>query len=538
MAKIFLCDPALKDLRGHHYNLSLYMTRALREEGHRVICLANKNFSANTELEIVRCFASDTYDAHKKKQASPPKQSVPANQNNPQPGAVQPQQNNSGAVSAAKPAKSEGETQTQTGGVQPNNQASRNKQSVNVATPTTKPVGALAQPKTSLAVRIYRLIPLKVRLKLTPFLYGLFTSRRFVDDVEVAPKVEKKVEIPTPGEELLDVINRYGYQPTDIVFFHTSDAQTYRDVLDIFVRLATVAQWNKLPTFRLSTPYDDAVMPHNKILGKTASDSVRMLNKMGLIGSRIFLYAENQPLAQYLGEHFQCAVAALPIPPNIPDISIDREQTDTFRIGYLGPARTEKGFVKLPELVANLLADKSLDVEIHIQITPQILGYTADVKQAVDQLKKIEDSRLVLFQESMSTEAYVAALKQTDLLVLNYQPHRYRVRSSGIAVESILFAINVVATADTIPAYYAGDAGIAVDYDLSSADAVRQIIAQREQFRSRALARRERYLEENSAAQFSAVLNVPGNEVDAQVVPGEPRYEDGTKWRRLLPNSG
>ena len=455
------------------------MTEALKSHGHEVISLTNLAFPADGPLNAVPCFKSDTYDAHRKKAVPKPPPAASPNTNN---GQAQP-----------------------------------------------------AAGSTSLLLRVYRLLPLKVREMTTPFLHSVVDRMR-----GESTSVKQTVSGAAPAQpvnatqELIGALRDCQACERDVVLFHTCDGQTYHDVLRLFETECSVAEWNKLPVFRLSTPYDEHVMPHNKNYPRM-TDSVRRLSNLGLIGTRVFLHAENELLAAHLQEHLAHPVHVLGIPPVDFTHTERKVPEQDLHIVYLGAARTEKGFTTLPALVKDLFAaDLPVNIHVYIQVTPQILGYTPDVQASVEELRAIDDPRLELSDTPLDFDQYHQLVTQADVMLLLYDPERYAVRGSGIAVEAVISESTVVATAHTFPAFVAGDAGVAVAWGESALPAIKEVISHRERYRAAAQRRCEWYLEKHSASAFASSVSAEGTSVPAQIIRGAHRYEDATPWRRLL----
>lgn len=486
MRRIFVADPALVDQRGHHFSLTRTIAQTFADAGVTTICLVNKRMHPSEAFRMVRCFTVSTYDAHL----------------------------------AAQRERSVAES--------------------SVAAPEVPPT-------RSPLVLLYRLIPVGIRRRLTPALYRYARAARDVLLLRRRPRLLKRKQDedevlvePDAAAELLGVLTSHGLDSTDAVFFHTSDGETYECIVDLFVNKVRLDRWEQLPVIHLSTPYSHDIMPHNA-REPTMLTSVRRLRDLGLLGTRVFLHAENELLAVALSTQLSTAFArattievnSLPIPATGYEELPGERQGHPARVIYLGAAREEKGFTKLPELVANVLADPELDVEFVIQASPQIVGYAPAILQAVEALQSVDDTRLTLLLETMSQRDYRDVLLGADVVLLNYERDRYRVRGSGIAVETVLVAATAVVTPETYPAYVAAEAGVAVEYEESAADAVRAVLADRVGHRQRAVARRSRYLVEHGAGAFLRRFASVHAQAGVVPAPEEPRVEDATVWRRL-----
>jgi len=506
--KIFVVDPALKDQRGHHYALTANISRNCEALGHNVICLVNKSLSQQTEegLYFVRCFSSDTYDGHAKPKAQASAAEKPT-QGAQTPAPIQKQ--------------NQGQPQTQ-------------EESQTQEEPKKHPITRMKHGLIS----IYRLLPVSLREVTTPFFYRVRerTQASTFDPATVLENEETSEQPkPTPVSELLGALKNHSAAPEDVVLFHTSDAHTYRDIVELFVEVIPVDSWNKLPQFHLSTPYDGSTMPHN-LKYPPFTRSVQQLSDLGLIGKKVFLHAEHVLLANHLSEVLLHPVTALPIPPltELPARSPECSEL-SMNVMYLGAARTEKGFTTLPAAIQKILQQTpKLDIHFHIQITPQIMGYTPDVLKAVEKLREVNDERLHLIDKPLSQSEYQQLLANADAMLLNYNPERYKFRGSGIAVESVLSATSLIAPKTTFPEYIGGNSGVFTDYPGGIESAIQQIYKDLQSYRSKALKRREWYLSEHSAAKFVQVLDEAVREIDSEIHAETNRYADSTQWQPLL----
>ncbi|MEZ5558729.1 MAG: hypothetical protein R3E86_09350 [Pseudomonadales bacterium] len=465
MTRVFIADPALKDHRGHHYNLTRCISKTCEEFGLETVWLVNKAFSRTLEdgerAVIHPCFSADTYDAHlRKRQAK--------------------------AAGAA----------------------------------SDKHVETVSNSPSAIALRLYRRIPQRYREVLTPTAHRLLRKIRELRRPTAAPShapsnpgsgnTKRNAVQLRPEQEIYRALKRFNCTTDDIVLFHTSDAHTYRDIYNFFSGLAHVSEWNGFPVFHLSTPYDETVMPHNRDYPDFML-SVRRLNNLGLVGSRVILHSENDLLTEHLEKLLRLKVTTLHIPPASVQRRRSAETLDScVNVAYLGAARTEKGFNQLPDMISEILRDgAAAEVRFHIQATPQMLGYTDDVRDAIDRLRAIDDERLTLVTAPLSQAEYQSILEWTDVLLVPYQLDRYRVRGSGIAVEGVIAGANLISTEGTFPAYLAGDAGVAVKPGAPLAPALLTIIADRRHYYERACERREWYIRNHSSEQFVQELESP-----------------------------
>ena len=167
-------------------------------------------------------------------------------------------------------------------------------------------------------------------------------------------------------------------------------------------------------------------------------------------------YTESKGLQAYFercaGEQFPLLFNPLPVTSNsvlselLPKEGSD-ESKDTIVVGYLGEARLEKGFQKLPFVVEYLLSDaavaKRLRFRIQVSMAPQNqLPEAIAAKQSLIQLAKRFPA--IELMEYLSDDEYVKALSSLDLLLLPYDLSQYTIRGSGVATEAIAANVPMV----------------------------------------------------------------------------------------------
>ena len=483
--KVFIADPALKDHRGHHFSLTKIISESFVEAGYEVVWLTHKTFElapTDGSIQVGAVFSESTYESYK--------------------------------VSKPKPAKS---------------------------------APAIDEPLVMHPLkRLYKRLPASLRSRLSAHLRKLVDSiRSFLyshentqetDSAEEECESEKKVLRPPlrPEQELYRGLRQFDCTADDIVLFHTCDVNTYKMIYEFFMNNTTVGEWNKFPIFHLSTPYDELVMPHNRTKGlKTI---LRRLGSLGVIGQRVFLYAENELLANHLNFFSKLPFVALPIPlTSTFNFEVSEPPSSTVNVVYLGAARTEKGFTTLPEVVEEIVG-KNNEINFILQASPQIMGYTPDVEDAVNRLLHIEGDRLTLIKEVQSPEQYQELLGRADIILLCYDEARYRVRSSGIAVEAIINEALIVATQGTFTHHVAQQSGVGIKYgDTDSiVAAIRQIAEEIDEFRAQAKERKKAYLSEHSTQSFVGKLASKGQLSRLALQGPFEKYTDSTPWKSLI----
>lgn len=271
---------------------------------------------------------------------------------------------------------------------------------------------------------------------------------------------------------ILEAIEGTDISERDRLFFHTCDGATYQAMAD----LAQLLDLDQMPSFHLCTPYDPwGVMP-NREHPSQVTEAINMLGFMGLIGTKVFLYAENDLLAEHLTRHWRTPVQALNLP--LPEFSDDdlaaaaayREdtlglKTGDVAVGVLGSARVEKGFHLLPDIVersrefADRFGLEPRQVHFIIQATPQIVGREPVIQRAIDRLNDLADPSVHILEHSLSVEEYQNVLLGSDIILMPYDVSKYKVRGSGVVSEALAAGKLAVATTGSYPGWMASQFG-------------------------------------------------------------------------------
>lgn len=129
----------------------------------------------------------------------------------------------------------------------------------------------------------------------------------------------------------------------------------------------------------------------------------------------------------------------------------DQHDEQTVKIFLPGPARHEKGVVRLLE-AAKLLAGETLEKKLEI---------TLQWREAFDQPDggcigpddvgtfESENVSFRIIREPLSSEAYLHELKQADAIILPYRREVYYARISGVAVEAMMLGKPLLFTTNT-----------------------------------------------------------------------------------------
>ena len=133
-------------------------------------------------------------------------------------------------------------------------------------------------------------------------------------------------------------------------------------------------------------------------------------------------------------------VGTLPLPHTAVTSCRDRSGTRPITIGILGHQRGEKGYDKVPALVARLLAERN-DIRVLVHN-----GWPEGMVTQQQELRTMAaaDSRLLLDERTADAVLWAALLEQTDLIVCPYNRNRFISSYSAVASEAMANAIPLV----------------------------------------------------------------------------------------------
>ena len=144
--------------------------------------------------------------------------------------------------------------------------------------------------------------------------------------------------------------------------------------------------------------------------------------------------------------------ATLPIPHTSPK---PENPPDGTTVSYLGDARAEKGYHRLPRVAADLWGSHVEPGRLRflIQSNFNIPGGEPAAAVARNQLEQMASpGKLDIMYEPLGAQEYEKALAQSLALLLPYDPQNYYARSSGICAEALAQGIPVIAPAGSWPA--------------------------------------------------------------------------------------
>jgi hypothetical protein len=220
-----------------------------------------------------------------------------------------------------------------------------------------------------------------------------------------------------------------------LILIHSADAHVYRAVHQIRPEL----QGCQPIELHLCTPYEPSLMPGAKAADTNVGECLCGLGQAGVCDVTVFLWGETDRLAEYYRRFTRAPVVTLHLPAPTwasPDIALGRDGSP-LKLAFLGAARDEKGFHKLPELVRAIRADAEVRdrITFDFQCAAPIIGHSRVAEDAIEQLKSF--GRIVkLRDQPLSVEQYANAVNGCDAVLFPYKLSNYFARGSGIVIEA------------------------------------------------------------------------------------------------------
>lgn len=185
------------------------------------------------------------------------------------------------------------------------------------------------------------------------------------------------------------------------------------------------------------------------------------------LAERIVFTCEVDRLSDTYASMLGVRPLTLPIPTCAATRATLSGSTRELRIVYLGAGRAEKGFHLLPDLLPIIHRQHP---EIRFMI--QGVGYEAEyIKPIVQQLRTLDDY-VTLIERPISDEELLAAMQESDLLLLPYDAERYMERGSMLFTEAKRTGIPMILPQGTEFGDEGESKGIAETFDRFSPESI------------------------------------------------------------------
>jgi glycosyltransferase involved in cell wall biosynthesis len=297
--------------------------------------------------------------------------------------------------------------------------------------------------------------------------------------------------------ELLDVSRRFAVTADDALLINTLRHWALRGVVDWLEalserarpRVALVLHFTALPD---QARCDGTVEFYRAAFTRIAQSPTR---------ARIRLLADSDALVD---EYKQIApdleFELVPIPHTYePE---HRSRADTFTVGCVGEARTNKGFHLLPRLVRRAAETNVRGVEFHIHSFAHD-GTAAFLKRALTGLRH---PSVRLYPDEMPAAEYRRFLAALDLVVLPYTLDNYHAQTSGVFAEAMANGSLIVAPRGTWMSRqlseYGGGAAFCPGDAEDLARVTLRLIAERDRFTAQSAARVKKWRAVHNPERF------------------------------------
>lgn len=250
----------------------------------------------------------------------------------------------------------------------------------------------------------------------------------------------------TFAQDTVRLLDRLGVRTGDVFFLPTLGSVELHALLDVFSQRADAkhAQWHLL--FRRDISVDS----------RSAAETRRMCQALARVRTTfadwpIHFYTDTEELSAAYAALDQVPFQTLPIPHTRPKRDSNTGRKNGLRIAYIGDARVEKGFHRLPVIV-DALSRRAAGGE-RLRFVFQANYGTPNREQQVvaaqAALQRWIPDLVELITEPLTSEQYWDMLAASDIVLLPYEPQAYRARSSGIFVEALAVGRPVIVPAGT-----------------------------------------------------------------------------------------
>ena len=253
-----------------------------------------------------------------------------------------------------------------------------------------------------------------------------------------------------PSEELKTVLALAEHDHPDgaRLLFHTADAFTY----------TALAEWLKESGetsapfyYHVGTPYEPHLMPGLHTRDEKLQHALHDLAVWQGDQRHLFFWAETSRLAENLNGGYAAKARhlAFPAAPWTQTSGGNAAPGNKTVLTFLGAAREEKGFFRLPELAQAIDTHPVLSrsVDMRVQYSAPISGLSPRIRRAREELGRYGFVHVV--EGALSQEAYAREMHASDVVMLMYNPAKYSARGSGIVMEALYSGKHVLAARGT-----------------------------------------------------------------------------------------
>ncbi len=174
------------------------------------------------------------------------------------------------------------------------------------------------------------------------------------------------------------------------------------------------------------------------------------LRDEGLLERDLLIHVETAGLqAHYADLGFDFPICMGPLAIAAPGPA-PRTPGRAARVVYIGEAREEKGYERLPEIVAAIQAAHDGPLEFLLQSYSNVSNATPAIAAAKAELARMNGHPdPIALPEELDHDAFLAAIDSADVILMPYDARAYRTRGSGVVYDAISRRVPVVCTPGT-----------------------------------------------------------------------------------------
>ena len=208
---------------------------------------------------------------------------------------------------------------------------------------------------------------------------------------------------------------------------------------------------------------------------------LKTIEELGAVRrDRVRIFVESVPLQRYFETQTGQRLPVLLNPVNrilaasaltAADLRQQRRRNGKVVIGYFGEARSEKGFQLIPDIVERVVSTYGSNrVCFRIQVSTTVHNDNEKVRTARHRLEQLvqlyaADKAVELYDELPDMDSYYNALAGCDAVLMPYEVSAYKVRGSGVALESLALGIPIIVAGETdMATTFAGPGCIVADH--------------------------------------------------------------------------
>ncbi|MFT6536684.1 MAG: glycosyltransferase involved in cell wall biosynthesis [Loktanella salsilacus] len=241
--------------------------------------------------------------------------------------------------------------------------------------------------------------------------------------------------------------------PQDAVFYiHTLSAPGVMALLQYLLSIPP-HQRPRIHALIYCTP---EIIQGEGLQGVETLQVLERLRDEGLLGQDLLIHVETAGLkSHYAALGFDFPICMGPLTILAPDTAAQAAPTPVQgtapkRVVFVGEARAEKGFDRLPKIVAAIQAAYPGNLEFVLQSYTNASNDSPAITDAKMQLAQMDGRpHPIALPGELDYDAFLATIDAADLILMPYDADAYRTRGSGVVYDAISRRVPVVCTPGT-----------------------------------------------------------------------------------------